>query len=314
VIRLRTPEGRGENHPKPVLTVDCWRAADVAVWHLTEITIALPNVRFWGHASGVPLNMDYPFNGAFFDMLARFIASETVDPMDADWRGMLAAIGIIKGKPFNPDARTRAILDTAAKTAFKMSRAMIYADLEGKSGALIYTDRHWVDPILSGAADVEWLDKSGTFRSLDLRTGVFSIIYASSPGMVSITPGQGARYLTAFRDSDGDYLSGDKSYRLHLPPNVPAAIFWSATLYDPETASGLDNGQPFPSISSRDKPVANADGSYDIYFGPTAPAGKETNWRRTLPDTGFFLILRLYGPKEAYFNKTWKPSDIEKVN
>jgi hypothetical protein len=265
-------------------------------------------------ASGVPVNMDYPTDSAFFDMLARFIESETVDPTDADWRGMLATIGIVKGQPFNPDARTRQILDTAAKTAFKMSRSLIYADLEGKPGALIYPDRHWVDPTLSGSTNIEYLDKSGTFRALDLRTGVFSMIYAASPAMLSATPGEGARYLTAFKDASGNYLLGDATYRLHLPPNVPAAFFWSATLYDPLTASGLDNGQPFPSLNSHDKPEANPDGSFDLYFGPKAPTGKEANWRRTLPGQGFFMILRLYGPTQAYFDKSWKPGDLEKMN
>lgn len=140
------------------------------------------------------------------------------------------------------------------------------------------------------------------------------MIYAASPAMLTPTPGEGARYLTAFKDANGDYLSGDSTYRLHLPPNVPAAFFWSATLYDPLTASGLDNGQPFPSINSHDKPAPNADGSYDIYFGPTAPAGKEGNWRRTVPGKSFFTILRLYGPTQAYFDQTWKPGDVEKMN
>lgn len=265
-------------------------------------------------ASGVPVNMDYPRDGAFYNMLARFIDSETVDPMDLDWRGMLAAIGIIKGQPFKPDAHTRAILDIAAKTAFKMSRAMIYADLEGKPGALIYKDRHWLDPTLSGATNIEYLDRYGTFRSLDLRTGVFSMIYGASPAMLTPTPGEGARYLTAFKDARGNYFSGDKTYRLHLPPNVPAAFFWSVTLYDPLTASGLDNGQPFPSINSHDKPVPNSDGSYDIYLGPTAPPGKEKNWRRPVPGKSFFTIFRLYGPTQAYFDQTWKPGDVEKVH
>jgi hypothetical protein len=264
-------------------------------------------------ASSVPVHMDFPFDAGFFDVLARLIESEVVDPMDVDWRGMLAAIGIVKGQAFAPDARTRAILDAAAKTAFKMSRVMIYADLQNEPGGRIYDDRQYVEISRSGAADFEWLDRSGSFRDLDLRSGMFTIAYAMSGAMASETPGQGSRYLPAFEDADGDYLSGDTSYRLHLPPNVPAANFWSLTLYDALTASGLDNGQPFPSIGSRDKPVANADGSIDLSFGPTAPAGKEGNWRRTVPGKGFFVILRLYGPTQPFFDQSWKPDDVEKV-
>jgi hypothetical protein len=63
-----------------------------------------------------------------------------------------------------------------------------------------------------------------------------------------------------------------------------------------------------------DKPAQNSDGSYDIYFGPNAPAGKEGNWVQTVPGKGYFIILRLYSPKEAFFNQSWKPDDVVKIN
>jgi hypothetical protein len=264
-------------------------------------------------ASGVPVNMDFPFDGSFFDMLSRFINSEAVDPADLDWRGMLAGIGIVKGQPFNPDAHDRAILDAGAKTGFKMARSLIYNDLQNMPGALIFKNRHYVDPTRHFAVSVEFLDKSGTFRDLGMRAGTYSYIYATSPAMVSTIPGEGARYLVTFKDADDKFLKGEKTYRLHLPANVPVANFWSATLYDALTASGLDNGQPFPSIGSRDNPAANADGSFDIYFGPTAPPGKENNWRRTVPGKGFSVIVRLYGPTEAFYNGSWTPNDLEEV-
>jgi hypothetical protein len=93
---------------------------------------------------------------------------------------------------------------------------------------------------------------------------------------------------------------------------VPAALFWSVPIYDPVTGSGLDNGQAFPSLNTIDKPALNADGSTDIYFGPNSPGGGK-NWLRTLPDKGFFVILRLYGPKQEFFDQTWKPGNIEKI-
>jgi hypothetical protein len=263
-------------------------------------------------ASGKPLNMLYPADGSYFDILSRFADSEAIDPVDADWRGMMAAIGIVKGQPFRPDAHARAILDAATKTAFETSRVLVYANMEKSPGGLIYDDRHYVDLSRGGVADYEWLDNAKRLRDLDIRTSVYSIVYATSPAMLSNVPGMGARYLPAFKSADGQYLSGDNSYHLHLPPKIPAAIFWSVTLYDAETASGLDNGQPFPSINTMDKPAQNADGSTDFYFGPNSPAeGK--NWLRTVPGQGFFMILRLYGPTEAYFDKSWKPSDVELV-
>ncbi|CAB3778469.1 hypothetical protein LMG28688_00599 [Paraburkholderia caffeinitolerans] len=266
------------------------------------------------NASGVPLDMTYPIDGRFFDMLARFVNSETLGTADPDWRGMMAAIGIVKGQPFDPDARTREILDAAARTAFRMSRAMMYEGIEKRPGGLIYPDRHYVTPTRNFVTDWEWMDKAGHFLDLDSRSAAYSIIYATSPAMGSAVPGQGARFLTTFKDANGAFFDGSRSYRLHLPPDVPAANFWSATLYDTQTASGLDNGQPLPSIGSRDEPIASADGSYALYFGPVAPAGKERNWRRTVPGRGFFLMLRLYGPTQAFFSTTWKPADLERMD
>jgi hypothetical protein len=119
--------------------------------------------------------------------------------------------------------------------------------------------------------------------------------------------------MVAFTDSKGVPLSGGANYRLKLPANIPAANFWSLTLYEAENASGLANGQPFPSLGSRDKPAQNANGSTDLYLGPKAPAGQEGNWLATVPGKGYFAILRLYSPTEAAIDKSWKPGDIEKV-
>jgi hypothetical protein len=131
--------------------------------------------------------------------------------------------------------------------------------------------------------------------------------------MLSQTPGVGAKYMIGFTDSEGRPLSGGGNYRLKLPPNIPAANFWSVTLYEAENASGLANGWPFPSLGSRDKPVPNADGSMDLHLGPKAPTGKAGNWLATVPGKGYFAILRLYAPTEAAINKSWKPGDIEVV-
>ena len=131
--------------------------------------------------------------------------------------------------------------------------------------------------------------------------------------MASKVPGKGAAYLIGFKDSASNYYSSDKSYRLHLPAPIPAANFWSLTLYDALTASGFDNGQPFPSLNSHDHPTANADGSFDLYVGPTPPSGKETNWLRAVPGKGYFVILRLYGRTEAFLDQTWRASDLEEM-
>jgi len=271
-------------------------------------------------ASAKPANMIWPQDASAFEVLKRFIDSEPVNAVpDADWRGMLAALGIVKGKPFNPNPHTREILDKAAKTAWKMSKVIAYEDTQTWAGAHVFPDRQWLDPNLDMALDLTWMRTADNYRDLDARIAFFTCYYSISPGMISRVPGLGARYMVAFKDADGDPLLGGKHYRLNLPKGIPAERFWSLTLYDAEQASGLANGQPFPSLGSRDNPVANADGSVDIYLAPAAPKGQEKNWMRTVPGKGYFTIIRLYGPTEAafsgwpWFDKNWKPGDIEKA-
>jgi len=270
-------------------------------------------------ASGVPCNMLFPPDGRYFELLSRFIDSEAVEAADVDWRGMLAAIGIVKGQPFNPDDRTKAILNAAGKTAFKTSKVLAFDLFPAKKEDLVYTDRQWTNPLLGNYSkagpevNLEWLYRSGSFRDLDARVNFFTNYYSLSPVMARRTPGPGAAYLVGFRDSDGKLYDGGKSYVLHLPAGIPAKDFWSATVYDALTASGLDNGQPFPSLNAMDKPEQNADGSTDLYFGPSAPTGKQKNWLATVPGKGYFVVIRLYGPMEPFFDRSWKPSDIEKM-
>ena len=170
-----------------------------------------------------------------------------------------------------------------------------------------YEDRRWVN-VFPGNATFT----ADTFNFIDARTGFFTNAYSASPGMAINMVGVGAKYPATFVDARGNYLRGDSSYRLHLPANVPAALFWSVTVYDSMTASGLDNGQPFPSINTMDRPAQNEDGSIDIHFGPKSP-GEGRNWIATVPGKGFFVILRIYGPTQAFFDKTWKPGDLEKT-
>ena len=272
------------------------------------------------NASGVPVNMLPISDGSAFDQLKLLVDREGDNLAGPDWLGMLAAIGIVKSQPFTPDAHTREILDQAARTAYKMSRVIGFEQVVDGRSYRIYPDRRWANPFAdgtptkpSGPLNLAWINTAGRYLALDSRINFFTNYYSTSPGMLSITPGKGARYLMAFSDSEGAPLFGASNYHLGLPPNIPAAIFWSVTLYDAENSSGLANGQPLPSLGSRDKPTQNADGSTDLYFGPKAPKGKAGNWLATVPGKGYFAILRLYGPTEAAFDKSWKPGDIESV-
>ena len=271
-------------------------------------------------ASGVPVNMLPISDGSVFDQLKVLLDSEGGNLADPDWRGMLASIGIVWGQPFNPDAHTQTILDLAAKTAYKTSRVIGFEDAVGGRSYLVYPDRHWLNPIADGtpsnpggALNLAWDRVAGHYLDLDARIWFFTDYYSISPGMISQIPGKGAKYMIAFTDNDGSPLVGEKNYKLNLPLNIPAANFWSVTLYEAENASGLANGQPFPSLGSRDKPAQNADGSTDLYLAPKAPDGKASNWLATVPGKGYFAILRLYSPTEPAIDKSWKPGDIEKV-
>ena len=114
-------------------------------------------------------------------------------------------------------------------------------------------------------------------------------------------------------DTDGDALVGDQSYVLNLPPDIPAALFWSVTLYEAENAWGLDNCQPFPSLGKFDEPRQNEDGSTDLYICPESPEGEEDNWLATSPSRGFVAIISLYAPTEPALDGSWKPGDFEKA-
>ncbi len=258
------------------------------------------------NASRIAADLLYPKDGSAFDLLSRYIDAEYPDPQDMEMRGMLAAIGIVKGQPFAPDARQRQLLDLAAKTASKYSLAVSYTPQPIVSEALWYSDRRWLD-VFPGNATFT----APTFNYIDPRTGFFANAFTASPGMAISMEKVGAKYPATFVDSKGDFLNGSRGYKLTLPKGIPAAIFWSVTIYDSLNASQVDNGQPFPSINTMDRPIANADGSTDVYFGPQSP-GPGKNWIRTLPDKGFFVLIRLYGPTKSFFDKSWKPGDLER--
>ena len=262
-------------------------------------------------ASGVPVNMLVPRSHAAFDMLKRYLEDEYVDLRDFDMRGVFAALGIVKGLPFLVDAHAREILDRAARRGSELGRYVAYVVTERAPGGKYYADRRWVNSVTSDPGTPDFI--TSTYTDVRLRAGFFSIGYSASPSMAIKIPDVGAKYPTAFRDAEGEFLRGERSYRLRLPANIPAKIFWSITLYDAETTAGLDNGQPFPSISSMDQPAVNADGSVDFIFGPSSP-GARANWIATVPERGFFVMLRLYGPTKPFFDQSWKPGDVERMN
>ncbi len=256
--------------------------------------------------SGKEINTIFSDNYHFFEDLAELIETEPADKTTTEEKFLLASIGIEKNKPFNPSNNAKGILGEAAQTGAAMARVNSYASSD--SARLVYNDRHWEFAFLGGSAT--W-DSQG-YVNTDRRAAFAYIAIGMSPAMVNKIVGGGSQYLWTPRDADGEYLDGGQNYSMHIPAHVPVKNFWSLVVYDASSRSMLRNGENFPSKSQYTGPQINADSTIDIYFGPTAPAGKEKNWIKTVPGKGWFVIMRFYGPLEPFFDKTWKPNDIVK--
>jgi hypothetical protein len=157
------------------------------------------------------------------------------------------------------------------------------------------------------------LTRAGLAAEPDVRPASIAA-WAGRRVMADTTAGKGSDYAIAYLDSKKQPMDGAKTYKLHLPKDVPVNNFWAVTMYDTQTRSQLQTSNPYPSLGSQNKGLKkNADGSYDIYFAPKPPEGEEDNWLETIPGKSWFPILRMYGPLEPWINKTWRPSDIELV-
>jgi hypothetical protein len=244
----------------------------------------------------------------YFKRLAEVVGSEPKDQQDPYVMGLLKSIGIEPGKPFAPDARMLKILEAAAKTGQAMAQSISFHGNEAERWH--WPDRNYAEAFMGGSPS---FIADGHFNH-DARTYFFYLACGTSKLMASTTPGQGQAYPWAAKDAKGNIFDGGKTYRMHLPPNVPAKLYWSVTLYDTVTRSQIENGGPFAKISTFTNPKLNADGSYDLYFGPKAPEGKEGNWAKTVPNRGWFFLFRLYGPGTEYFDRTWKPDDLVEVS
>jgi hypothetical protein len=152
------------------------------------------------------------------------------------------------------------------------------------------------------------------YTQLDERTAWFYEAVSTSRGMVTTTSGVGSVYLGCYKDKDGNWLDGAITYRLHVPANAPVRQFWSLTVYDVSTRCLINNKEEVADRSSRQPNlVKNADGSVDVYIGPTSPAGFENNWIPSVPGKAWFPYFRLYAPTEAHFKRSWILPDLEKV-
>ncbi|WP_339502779.1 DUF1254 domain-containing protein [Pseudomonas silesiensis] len=261
------------------------------------------------NASGKVFNTIGPNTYKFYEDIDKIVQYEPNEAFSPMILGQLAALGIEKGKTFNPDARMKKILTEAAEVGNATARALVFK-YPDKDVAL-YPGSAWFTGFVGG--NYEFQSQPGVDNT-DAK--VHFIYYATgiTPAMALKLVGKGSQYAAAVTDSKGQRLDGGKTYKLHMPPNIPARDFWSFTVYDNQSRSMLQTDQKYPSIGNDKKGVvSNADGSVDVWFGPTAPKGHESNWVQTIPGKGWNVVMRLYGPEEAWFNKTWRPGEIEPV-
>lgn len=248
-------------------------------------------------------------NMQFWTILHETISSDVAIPSYHSMYGELAALGIVKGKPFTPDARMKGILEKAIKIANAQMRTESFGDT--RPDRIVWSDRKW-----------EWA--ALRFENGDFETPNYTDNYARdkwfyqaigvSPAMFKRDPTAGSLYWLGLRDNAGAPLDGAKTYKLTVPQPVPNKLFWSVTVYGTDTRSQIQTDQGFAALRSLfEVKDLIGKGPIDLYFGPKAPAGKEKQWIKTIPGKGWFVYFRIYGPEKAAFDGSWKPGDFEEV-
>jgi hypothetical protein len=303
---FRTIMPKGENGPDPKPAVAL--AEQTRIYPLSATEKDVKPMEF-PDGSGKRVNMMYPVDNTYWTKLKTFVDYEPVTAIDPELRGVLASIGIVKGEPFNPDEKQQALLKKAVETAPKMILAT--RQLGRPDGRdLYYPDRQWIN--VWGGATADWFQSS--YLDVDERAGYFQVAYSSAPAMVMRTLGAGSKYPVALKDANGDFLNGANTYKLHLPPNPPAALFWAVAAYNITDGTMVEAPQLMPSINGMNKVTTNSDGSVDLWLGPAKPADvADSNWIQTVDGRNFLVTVRLYGTGVEFFDQTWKPDDVVKV-
>ncbi|MFJ2992462.1 DUF1254 domain-containing protein [Pandoraea sp. NPDC087047] len=248
-------------------------------------------------------------NLQFWEVLNKVIQEEPLVPAFLPMYGVLAELGIEKGKPFTPDARMKSILTHAAKDG--RAQMLVSAFASARPDRKNWPDRQWEWASLV-SNNAQFSTPAG--MDLEARDRWFAQAIVASPAMFRRDAGAGSLYWLGARDKDGKYLDGGRNYKLTIPQPVPGKLFWSVTVYDAATRSQVQTDQDKAALRSlfelKDVDTAKP---VDLYFGPTAPKGHEGRWIKTTPGKGWFAYIRIYGPEAAAFDKHWKPGDFEAV-
>ena len=253
-----------------------------------------------------PVNTLPVYDMTYFTDLNTVVQREPVLEQDKVMMAMLASIGIIRGEPFEPDAEMQEALLEGLQCAYDTMQEHFLT----KSVVPLWQDRQWgVWAFAEGQPEAGFPYVTEEMVLIDDRAG-------GSYSWITYLPkslGGGTFYLTGLRDSDGNMLNKNDTYRLSVPADTPAEDFWSVIVYSMQT-KGFIAGNPIVGRATPNLPdmVVNDDGSAEVFFGPEAPQGMENNWIPTGED--FFLLFRLYGPSEGWIESGWKLPDIEKVN
>lgn len=251
--------------------------------------------------SGKSINTIPASDFGFYEDIAELVREEPSEAFSEEILGLLRAIGIPQTKPFAPDSPTRALLAETASVGNATARALVFRPRD--TAASIDESTGWYTPLTGRNHDFVGYGA----RLLDARTGFFYVATTSSPAI--------SQHALCATDSEGRYLDGSRSYRLVLPSDVPANDFWSLTVYDPQTRSMLQTPRsPRPTVGSQRGALAADGGLIEIFFGPAPPETGASNWIQTVPSKGWFAILRLYGPRQPWFDRSWRPGEIERID
>ena len=267
-----------------------------------------PPAETFHNISGKQINTIHSTSFKFYEEINEVIQKEPADAFPPELVGTFASIGIKKGQPFEPDARMKGILTEAAAIGNAACRSLVFATRD--KNAFYFEDRQWKTGFIGGSH--EFMNEGELM--LDALSMFHTVGGGRTPAMVTPKPGTGSIYAFSSRDAKGQYLDGSNTYKLTMPAPVPTKDFWSFMAYSGQHRSYLETDQKAAGIDSKSPDIkANEDGSYTLWFSPEAPEGKESNWVQTRAGKSFFAMLRLYGPEEPWFEKTWKPGDLELV-